>query len=130
MPVIGGSCHKYHYCRGKSMLVAMKEIVGTKYVCRDKTLACFCCDERRVLSRQIRICRDKMILVAAPGNDKCRLKIVSVKKSTSWISQRKVAFFFFFTVQLLEAKQRILEVCHPSRKKMRELWSSVYLEWC
>ena len=128
MPVIGGSCHKYHYCRGKGMLVAMKEIVGIKYVCRDKTFACFCCDERRVLLRQIRVCRDKMILVAAPANDKCRSKLLVLKKAQVGLVRGKL--LFFFTVQVLKAKQRMFVVCHPSRKKMRELWSYVCLEWC
>ena len=84
--VIGGSCHKYHFCRDKS-------------ICRDKHnikytfVATKLCLSRQVLSRPTYFCRDQhtfvvtnillsrqktcfvvfvatnMILVAAPAND-------------------------------------------------------------
>ena len=42
--IIGGTCHKYHFCRHKHMFVAKHVFVATKHVfCRDKT---------RLLSRQ------------------------------------------------------------------------------
>ena len=56
-PIIGGSCHKYHFCRDKQVFVKTKHIF-----CRNKsfvaTIICLsrqaysCCDKRRVLSRQ------------------------------------------------------------------------------
>ena len=61
--IIGGSCHKYHFCRDKSMLAATKI-----YFSRQIFLV------TNVLSRQEYISRDKrqvtkMILVAAPANN-------------------------------------------------------------
>ena len=56
--IIGGNCHKYHFCRDKGFVAASILL----YL-------------RRVLSQQTRVCRDKpfvaikMILVAAPAND-------------------------------------------------------------
>ena len=56
------------------------ELRNSKYACRDKTFVAFAVstllsDKRRVLSRQTRVCRDKMFVatkmlpVAAPAKD-------------------------------------------------------------
>ena len=93
----GGSCHKYHFCRDKRMLVATnrKSIIFFIFIfyfltniCRDKHNFV----ARKLLSRQTYFCRDKrrvlkhvfvttnmstnmfvatkMILVAAAANDR------------------------------------------------------------
>ena len=38
--IIGRSCHKYNFCRNKSMLVMTKVLSRQKYVCRDKIVLC------------------------------------------------------------------------------------------
>ena len=64
LSIIGGSCHKYHFCRDKIRLLSRQ-----KYACRDKTFvatnvlprqAYFCRNKRRVLSCLSRqnFCRD------------------------------------------------------------------------
>ena len=52
-PIIGRSCHKYHFCGDKSFVVANDEhmFVVTKHV--------FCHDRRCVLSQQTHVCYDK-----------------------------------------------------------------------
>ena len=65
--IIGGSCHEYHFCRGKHVFVATKHVFchdksmlvaitffSTKYICRDKYLS-----RQTLLSRQAYFCRDK-----------------------------------------------------------------------
>ena len=92
--IICGSCHKYHFCRDKSyVFVVTKHVfVATKVclprqkfcLCRDKIFllrqmfaatntclspyAYFCRDKRRVLSRRIRVCRDKSMLIGTKMN--------------------------------------------------------------
>ena len=46
--IIGGSCHKYHFCRDETRLLSQQ-----KYTCLDK-----------VLSQQNYVCRDKIMFVA------------------------------------------------------------------
>ena len=58
--IIGGNCHKYHFCR--------KSFVRQTRVCRDKTFAV-----------------TKMILVAAPANN--RLNIYSNKNDIESINK-------------------------------------------
>ena len=53
--VIGGSCHKYHFCRDKSSVAATR-------VFRDKQV--FFLAKTRLLFRQKYACRDKRIFVA------------------------------------------------------------------
>ena len=53
--VIGGSCHKYHFCRDKSMLVVTKVLSRKNYVCREKKkigCCCFFVATNIILSRQ------------------------------------------------------------------------------
>ena len=79
---IGGNCHKYHFCRDKSMLAATKLCLSRqKYKPFAATEIC--------LSRQAHVCREKdvfcrdkhvfvatkMILVAAPTNDTIETKL-------------------------------------------------------
>ena len=48
LPIIGGSCHKYHFCRDKRLFVATKDVfcrdksklVATNVFCRDKNGTC------------------------------------------------------------------------------------------
>ena len=76
--IIGGSCHKYHFCRDKGFV---PQIFVATNTCLSRQ-AYLCCDKRRVLSRQIHVCRDKsfdatkIILVAAPANDKKHVDFV------------------------------------------------------
>ena len=84
--IIGGSCHKYHFCRDKhvscrdkSMLVATKLLSPQAYFCRDKrrvlwTGIChdktfvatkyFCCDKHTFVAT-----KDVLAFVAAPAGD-------------------------------------------------------------
>ena len=93
--IIGGSRHKYNFCCDKSMLVETKTFVEINTCslrlkfCHDKhnfvttkvlwRQAYFCCDKRHVLLWQTHVCcvcheqtlvATKMILVAAPTNNK------------------------------------------------------------
>ena len=53
--VIGGSCHKYNFCRNKTCLLSRQ-----KYACRDKPLL-----RQKYLSQQAyEFCRDKIMFVA------------------------------------------------------------------
>ena len=92
--ITGGSCHKYHFGRDKSfvdksMLVVMKVLSRKNYVCRDKTfVTTYICRDKHnfgsiLLSRQ-KTCfvatnafATKMILVAAPANDRDAGKCLS-----------------------------------------------------
>ena len=86
-PIIGGNCHKYHFCREKVCL-SRQNLCRDKHVCvcREKNIlprqTYFCRDKK--LSRQAYFCRDKirlvcrdkhvfvatkMVLVAAPASD-------------------------------------------------------------
>ena len=68
--IIGGSCHKYNFCRNKHLFVATiivfvatkTNLSQQKYVCRNKK-DMFCYD------KHICFVVTKMILVAAPAND-------------------------------------------------------------
>ena len=60
--VIGGSCHKYHFCRHKSFVRVLclsrlktRLLSRQKYSCRDKTFVA----TNTILSRQTRVCCDK-----------------------------------------------------------------------
>ena len=60
--IIGGSCHKYHFCRNKSFVATntclsrqYTSFVMTKYVCRDK-------HKTRLLLQQKSACYDKMFV--------------------------------------------------------------------
>ena len=91
MTIIGGSCHKYHFCRDKRMLVATnrKSIFSSSFVLFSflfLTRQIFVVTNnfvaRKLLSRQSYFCRDKrrvlkhmfvatkLILVAAAANDR------------------------------------------------------------
>ena len=70
--VIGGSCHEYHFCRDKNMLVVAK-ISSRKYtnICRDKHVT----DEHTFVATKDVFCRDKkwylwqlpsMIIISPP----------------------------------------------------------------
>ena len=77
MNIIGGSCHKYHFCRGETSFVATKRLLSRQnYACRDKIIfvATNTCLSRRnvfyrdkivlaatklYLSRQTRVCHEK-----------------------------------------------------------------------
>ena len=82
--ITGGSCYKckhvfiatstkYVFCRDKSMLVATKPLTrqNTWLSRQTRDKHTFVHRERRVLSSQTHVCRDKhvFILVAAPAND-------------------------------------------------------------
>ena len=69
--IIGGSCHKYNFCRDKRVFVATKK--RQKYACHDKTVlvAANSCRNKHtfvatsiLLSQQAYFCRDKHVLVA------------------------------------------------------------------
>ena len=70
--ITGGSCHKYHFCRTCLCLSTNscrdRSFSATKIFCRDKQIlillrqAYFCCEK-------IRVCRDKIVLVAASAKD-------------------------------------------------------------
>ena len=67
LAIVGGSCHKYNFCRDKS-------VVATN-MCLSRQNPSFVATNI-ILSRQAYFCRDKhmfvatkMILVAAPAND-------------------------------------------------------------
>ena len=75
--IIGGSFHKYHFCRDKTRLLSRQ-----KDACRDKTYlfsrqTYFCRDKTHVLSRQTLVSRTdkhvfvatKVILMAASASD-------------------------------------------------------------
>ena len=64
--IIGGSCHKYHFCRDKSFVATNTCLSRQNTSCRDK----FCRDKimfvatkyfcrEKYLSRQTRVCRNK-----------------------------------------------------------------------
>ena len=101
--IIGGSCHKYHFCRDKYVFVATKHVF-----CRDKSMlvatkllspqtrVCrhifatiflyFCRDKRRVCCDKTFVAT-KMIHVATPANDRKtaivnRTNIGTVSKAT------------------------------------------------
>ena len=57
-PIIGGSCHKYNFCRDKTRLLSRQ-----KYVCRDK-----------ITFAVTNICRDKRNFVATKILSDCRIK--------------------------------------------------------
>ena len=62
--IIGGSCHKYHFCRDKSFVVCREKhvFVKTKHVfCRDKSMLV----TTKRLSRQTRVCCDKRFVVTS-----------------------------------------------------------------
>ena len=97
--IICGSCHKYHFCRGKTFIATNTCFVATKvclsrqiqtYFCRTKLLSrqnYFCCDKltqtrvnrdkTRLLSRRKYACRDKrrvlsrLTRVCRNKNDTC-----------------------------------------------------------
>jgi len=58
--IIGGSCHKYHFCRDKSFVATNKHVfVATKHVfCREKSLHA----ATKLLSRHNYIYHDKIFL--------------------------------------------------------------------
>ena len=60
-PIIGGSYHKYHFCRDKIRLLWRQ-----KYVCCDKTSSVQrpASASTKVLSGQTQFCRDKHTLIA------------------------------------------------------------------
>ena len=68
-PIIGGNCHKYHFCRDKQVFVKTKYVFcDKKYVCRDKhtfgaTKDVFCRDKDVFVAT-------KLILVATPATDR------------------------------------------------------------
>ena len=66
--IIGGSCHKYHFCRDKRFATTnicrdKHNFVATKVCHKYATQVChkynFCRDKTRLLSRQKYACRDK-----------------------------------------------------------------------
>ena len=65
---------KHVFCRDKSMLAATKRFC----VCRDK-INCVCRDKRLVLC--FVVCREKIILAAAPANDIYKNKKMKWNKS-------------------------------------------------
>ena len=77
--IIGGSCHKYHFCRDKTRLLSRQ-----KYACRDKTFCTvqrFCRKKHTFVATKHVFCPDKnvfaanffvAILVAAPANNRRR----------------------------------------------------------
>ena len=72
--IVGGSCHNYHFCRDKHVLV------GTKHVfCRDKSMLVA---TNVILSRQ-RVCRGKPTTVVATKDVFCRDKHVYVATKLS-----------------------------------------------
>ena len=54
-PIIGGSCHKYNFCRDKHVLVATKQVF-----CRDKSMLA----ATKRLPRKKYVCRDKIFFGA------------------------------------------------------------------
>ena len=57
--IIGGSCHKYIFCRGKTFIVT--NICRNKHnFCRDKHV--FCRNKRRLLSRQSTLVATKLLV--------------------------------------------------------------------
>ena len=84
--IIGGNCHKYHFCRDKSfvdksMLVMTKVLSQIFSVCRDITfVTTYICRDKHNFGRRTCFVATKMILVAAPSSDrdacKCLLNLV------------------------------------------------------
>ena len=59
--IIGGSCHKYHFCRGMCLSRQNTSFHATR-VCRGQI--CVCHDKTRLFTRQKYACRDKIMFVA------------------------------------------------------------------
>ena len=113
MSLIGGSCHKYHFCRDKTFCRdkkgKKKKFVATN-ICHDKRFVttknifvatsillsrqktCYVatntCLWRQTFCRQ-KFRRDKIILVAAPANDKCHS---SSHRGLEFCGQNKTAW--------------------------------------
>ena len=69
--IMGGSCHKYHFCRDKHVFVTTKHVFcrDKKYACRDKTFVpTKLCLSRQIFDKHLFVAT-KTILVAAPAND-------------------------------------------------------------
>ena len=93
--IIGGSCHKYHFCRDKSILVATKlllrqifvatkyNFVATKvlsqqtYFCRDKRRICV--DKHIFVATKDVFCRDKHVFATKPLSRVCHKTFVATK---------------------------------------------------
>ena len=63
--IIGGSCHKYHFCRDKTFDATNTSLLRQIFVATSTELlsqqAYFCRDKRRVLTRQTCVCCDKYL---------------------------------------------------------------------
>ena len=76
--IIGRSCHKYHFCRDKSLLLQTRLLSGQKYACRYKTFFATNTLSRQkyfvatniILSRQKYACRDKTFFTTTYCRDK------------------------------------------------------------
>ena len=71
--IIGGSCHKYNFCRDKTRLLSRQ-----KYACRDNITGGNCYNNH-FFARQTRVCRDKITFVT---------KYFCRDKTVFWSNQR------------------------------------------
>ena len=93
--IIGGSCHKYHFCRDKRPVCRVcrdkkkRLLLRQKYACRDRIFVA----TSIFLSRQKTLYRDKhvlvatkMILVTAPATDTLRGLVVATSSAARLVS--------------------------------------------
>ena len=75
--IIGGSCHKYNFCRDKSFVTTKRVFAPQKYACRDKIMfvAENICREQGFVATKI-FCRDKHNIFVATKAVFCRDKLV------------------------------------------------------
>ena len=120
--IIGGSCHEYHFCRGKHVFVATKHVFchdksmlvaitffSTKYICRDKYLsrqtllsrqAYFCRDKRRV-AKVTHVCRDRKVYFSLLVSTREKFSISLEGPSRVCLLLVVVVFCFCFSCFLL-----------------------------
>ena len=69
-PIVGGSCHKYNFCRDKTFVVTNIYFVATKvYLSRQTHVYSFVSASILLLLKKTCFVATKMILLAAPAND-------------------------------------------------------------
>ena len=115
--IIGGTCHKYHFCRHKHMFVAKHVFVATKHVfCRDKTrllsrqntsfVATKIC-----LSRQNYACRYKHVVatnIILSRQNFCRYKHTFVATNTCLSWHSKIMFLATYNCDKYLSQKAIL----------------------